>query len=258
MAERAVAPALPMLAQQLKSALLISWRTPAFSLTSLVLPTILFVFFGLPRVNQTQSGVNAGAFLLASFGAYGATSVMLFSFGIGIAQQRATKSDLLIRATPVRPWIYLTAQALDAMFFALGTLLVLFLFGFAVGGIRLDALVWANLTWRLLAGSIPFIGLGFAIGYLTSANAAPAVLNLVYLPMAFASGLFIPADGLPSFIRALAPFLPTYRYGQLAWSAVGVHTDPLLTNVLWLVAYAVAFFAVALRAYRLEEERRFS
>jgi ABC-2 type transport system permease protein len=183
---------------------------------------------------------------------------MLFSFGIGIAQQRATKSDVLIRATPVRPWVYLVAQALDALLFALGTLVVLFAFGVIVGGIRLDMSVWFNLVWRLLLGSIPFIGLGFAIGYLTSAAAAAAVLNLSYLPMAFASGLFIPIDGLPKFIQTLAPYLPTYRYGQVAWSAIGVHTDPLLTNVLWLVGYAIAFFAIALRAYRLEEERRFS
>ena len=45
--------------------------------------------------------------------------------------------------------------------------------------------------------------------------------NLIYLPLSFASGLFVPLNQLPVFIQNLAPYLPSYHYAQLAWSALG-------------------------------------
>ena len=55
-------------------------------------------------------------------------------------------------------------------------------------------------------------------------------------------------SGLPGFVQKIAPFLPTYRFGQLAWTAVGVHADPLPQTVAILVAYTVAFFLLYWRA----------
>jgi ABC-2 type transport system permease protein len=101
--------------------------------------------------------------------------------------------------------------------------------------------------------------LGFALGYISSPNAAPAVVNLVGLPMYFASGIFIPVSQLPDFIQKVAPYLPTYRYGQLAWSAVGVSTtDSIQVNVVWLAGFSLAFLIVAIWAYRLDDSRKFS
>ena len=39
--------------------------------------------------------------------------------------------------------------------------------------------------------------------------------------MAFAGGMWIPVDFLPDTIQAIAPYLPTYHYAQLALGAVG-------------------------------------
>jgi ABC-2 type transport system permease protein len=117
--------------------------------------------------------------------------------------------------------------------------------------------VWVEMTLRLLVGSIPFIGLGFAIGYLAGPHSAPAVANLVYLPLAFASGLFVPPSQLPRFVQSFAPYLPTYHYGQLVWGSLRASTEPLGVSLAWLAGYAVLFFALALRAYRGEERRKF-
>ena len=68
--------------------------------------------------------------------------------------------------------------------------------------------MWLDMIARLLAGSVPFIALGFAIGYLCGPNVAPAVANLVYLPLSFASGLFMPLSQLPGFVRASRPTCP--------------------------------------------------
>jgi len=253
-----LAPVAPMLAEQTRAQLLQLLRSPIYSMFSLALPIIFWLFFGLPNAHQTIGGVNGGAYLLASFGAYAVANVMLFTFGINTAVERGRKQDLLMRATPLRPAVYVTARVVSAVIFALVAVLLLSLFAVVTGGVRLTPGQWATLVLRLLVGSLPLLMLGFAIGYLVSSNSAAAVVNLVGLPMFFASGIFLPVSQLPAFVQAISPYLPTYRYGQLAWGAVGARADPASTDLLWLAGYTVLFLAITLRAYRAEESRKFS
>ncbi|HXG01867.1 MAG TPA: ABC transporter permease, partial [Candidatus Binatia bacterium] len=89
--------------------------------------------------------------------------------------ERAQKFDLLARATPLPPAVYLAAKITVGMLFALLSVLILFAYGTAVGGIRLPPAVWVGAVGRLLAGSLPLIALGFTIGYTAGPHAAPAV-----------------------------------------------------------------------------------
>jgi ABC-2 type transport system permease protein len=257
-AAHAVAPLGRMLLVQTWSELRIRWRIPAFSLTVVALPVLFFTFFGLPFARQTRpDGISLGAYLLASFAAYGVGSVMVFGFGIGVATERGLKVDVLMRATPLPPAIAIAAKVLNALVYALLSLVILIAYGTLVGGVRQDLTVWLSMIGRLLAGSVPFIALGFAIGYLCGPNVAPAVANLIYLPLSFASGLFLPLSQLPGFVRELAPYLPAYHYGQLAWGAVGAQTERLGVSLAWLAGYTALFLAIAIRAYRREESRKF-
>src|SRR5919197_108334 len=253
----AVAPFGRMLLMQTWSRLLWFWRIPAWTVSSLAMPVFFFTFFGLRFAHLTDAGgFSVGSYFLASFGAYAVGQVMVFSFGIGVSTERMLKQDLLMRATPLPPLVHLLARSLSALLFALVALTGLIVYGVIVGGIREDLSVWATVVVRLLAGSLPFIALGFAIGYLAG-NAAPAVANLVYVPLSFASGLFIPVSQLPSFAKQVEPYLPTYHYGQLAWGAVGAPSEPVTTSLAWLAAYMVLFLGLAVRAYRREEEQKF-
>jgi len=182
---------------------------------------------------------------------------MVYSFGLGVAGERALKQDLLMRATALPPFIHLLARVLMALLFAFGSLVVLIAYGVVVGGVRAELGVWATIITRLLAGSLPFVALGLAIGYSVSANGAPAVAHLIYLPLSFASGLFSPLSELPTFVQQVAPYLPTYHYAQLAWSAVGAPAQPMATSLTWLAAYTALFLVLALRVYRREEQQKF-
>jgi ABC-2 type transport system permease protein len=254
------APIFPMLVRQTMAEFLKLWRVPAFSLTSLLLPVMFYAFIGIGQSSQLISpGVTFGAYFLASMAVYAVANVMIFSFGISVATERGMKMDVLMRATPMPPWVYLLSKCITALVFAAMTLVVLFPFAYVAGGVRLEASEWVTLAYRVLLGSIPFIALGFAIGYLSGPNSAVAVINLIYLPTAFASGLFFPKQLLPSFIQRIAPYLPLHFFGQLGWDAVGAPTDgSVTTDWLYLAAYGVAFFALALWAYRREEGRKFS
>ena len=47
-------------------------------------------------------------------------------------------------------------------------------------------------------------------------------------------------------------------YGQLAWDTVGGASEPMWKAVAALVVWAVILFALAIRAYRLDQTRKFS
>jgi ABC-2 type transport system permease protein len=254
-----VAPAPRMLFMQSMSLLLNYIRIPAFSVTSLVLPLMFWLFFGLPRAHETMpGGISAGAYVLCSFAAYAVSSMMVFNFGIGVANNRGQKTDLLQRATPLPSWISIAATIVVALIFALVSVLLLILFAGVTGGVWLSTGVYLSLLGRVLLGSLPMIGLGMAIGYSAGPNAAPAITNLIYLPMAFASGLFLPPQYLPDVVQKVTVYLPLYHYGQLAWNTIGAGNEPLWRAVLGLVIWAVILFAAAIRAYRLDQTRKFS
>lgn len=255
----AVSPLWRMVLMQTRAQLRVVWRTPAFSLTSLVLPLMFFTFFGLPLAHLTRAdGVGMATYLLASFGAYSVGAVMVYSFGIGVATERGMGVDRLIRATPMPPALYMLAKVFTASVFACVSLVLLFLYGMITAGIQLPLTTWLAMMLRLLSGSVPFMGLGFAIGYLAGPSAAPAVANLVYLPLSFASGLFVPIDQLPRAAQHVAPYLPSYHYAQLAWGALGARVEPAAVSVLWLAAYAVVLFGLAVRGFRREEREKFT
>ena len=253
---------LAILLMQTRAEMLKFWRVPAFGFFSLGLPLIIFVFFGLQHATQhisPQSSITFGTYVMASMAAYTVGNVMVFSFGMALAIERGQKQDVLLRASPLPPVIYLLAKVVNSAVFALVALAVLFVFAHFTASVDLGANVWVSLAGRLLLGSIPFIGLGLGFGYLVGPNAAPAVINFVYLPIAFASGIFIPVNQLPDFIRGLAPYLPLHAFVELGWNAIGVATDnSVTTDVLYLVAYALGFFALAVWAYRRDTATKFA
>ena len=87
---------------------------PAFSVTSVALPAMLFTFFGLPVSRAARAdAIPAGAWALAAFGAYAVGQVMVFGFGIGVANERGQRMDALTRTTPLPPLVHLAAKIAD-------------------------------------------------------------------------------------------------------------------------------------------------
>jgi ABC-2 type transport system permease protein len=92
----------------------------------------------------------------------------------------------------------------------------------APGGVTDASAQAAVLAAAVLAGSIPFAATGFLIALLIAPSAAPAIINLIYLPLSFASGFWMPVRELPHWLQVLAPALPTYHLSQLALSVFGL------------------------------------
>lgn len=233
-------------------------RVPAFTLPTFAFPLFFFAMFGLPNARNQIAGVSAGPYLLASFGAYATMSVALFSFGASIAAERGLGWNRLLRVTPLRPLPLFGAKIVMAMLFGTAVLLALFAFGALAGGIRMPADQWVKLLGLLLLGMIPFVVLGLFIGYIAGPNSAAPIANLIFLPLSFLSGLFVPLQSLPEIVQKLAPYLPSYHTGQLGWTLLGAGDGKGFgPHLLWLLGYTIAFTLLALIAYRRDEGKNF-
>jgi ABC-2 type transport system permease protein len=129
--------------------------------------------------------------VLATMGAMGVVGACLFGLGITVAMERAQGWFLLKRATPMHPLVYVAGKTAASMAFAAVVVVSLCLCAALLGGVRLTAWRWALLAAVLVVGSAPFCAIGAALGFLTGPNAAPAVINFIHLPAAFASGLWM-------------------------------------------------------------------
>ncbi|MEG2803588.1 ABC transporter permease [Stenotrophomonas sp.] len=222
-----------------------AWRTPAFALPSLLFPVLFYSLFGL-----LLGRGHAAQYLLATYCVFGAMAPALFGFGVQLALDREGGLLTLKRALPMPPMAPLLARLLMAALFALLVATVLMSVA-ALAGVGLSTAMVLRLLLVAAFAALPLGAIGLWIGSHVSASAAPAVVNLVYLPMALLSGLWLPLSGLPPVFAALAPLWPTWHLAQLALPAVGMPGQGSAAgHVAVLLAVTVVALALARRRLR--------
>ena len=174
-------------------------------------------------------------------------SVGLFAFGVTVALEREQGFLLYKRALPMPPGAYLFAKMVMAMLFASMISLLLATLAATLGGVELRASQWLLLFAVNVIGVLPFAALGLYVGTLVGGQGAPAVVNILYLPMAFLSGLWLPLKLLPTWIANLAPLWPSYHHSQIALKVVNMDAGGHLLVHLGVLFGATALFFILAR-----------
>jgi ABC-2 type transport system permease protein len=217
-------------------------RMPMFALPTLLFPPMFYLLFGV-AVNR---GGAAGLYLLATYGVFGVMGASLFGFGVTVAMDREQGLLALKRALPVPAGSYLASKMAMALVFSAIVSLLLAVIAAAFAGVALAPAQWLLLWAVHVAGALPFCAMGLYIGTLAGGSAAPVVVNMVYLPMAFLSGLLLPLSMLPDALAMLAPAWPSYHHAQLALKVVGMDAgQPVAVHAAVLVAVAAGFLGLA-------------
>jgi ABC-2 type transport system permease protein len=220
-------------------------RTPAFAVPTLLFPPMFYLLFGL--VLNRNSG-NAAHYLFATYSVFGVMGPGLFGFGVGVAIERERGWLALKRVAPMPPGAYLSAKMAMAALFGLIIYFALAAMAYGLGGVRLDIGQWLLLGVIAVLGVLPFCALGLLIGSRVNASAAPAIVNFIYLPMAFLSGLWMPLSMLPGVFSQLAPLWPAYHLAQLALGVIGqVPNGAAANHVLAVFGFTVVCFFIARR-----------
>ena len=206
---------------EFRNELLGKLRLPAYLVPTLLFPVIFYLIFG---VMLAKGQAKTATYLLATYGTFGLLGACFFGLGIGLAIERGQGWLLLKRATPMRPALHFGARILVGALLGAVVVLLLFLAG-GLTKVDLPALTWIALFAALMAGALPFAAIGLAFGQWLGPNSAPAVLNVIYLPLSFLSGLWMPIAMLPPTLQKIAFFLPPYHASQLALRTLGLERE---------------------------------
>ncbi|HET6726187.1 MAG TPA: ABC transporter permease [Gammaproteobacteria bacterium] len=229
---------------------LVLLRMPGFALPTLLFPAMFYLFFGV-LFNRGH-----GAYFLATYGTFGIMGPALFGFGVGVAMEREHGILALKRVFPLPPLAYFSSKLVMSALFAAMIVTILSIMAAALGGVTIPAASWLSLAGVLIVGTIPFCALGLVIGLSINGQAAAAVVNLIYLPMSFLSGLWIPIQMMPHFLQQFALALPAYHLGQISLAVIG-HGDgsSMTVHVGYLIMFSILCLAIAARCWRRIQDR---
>jgi ABC-2 type transport system permease protein len=193
------------------------WRSRELAFFTFLFPILLFVLLDSVYGDDVVKGegVKASSYLLAGILGYGLASTAFAGLAIVLVLRRESGILKRLRATPLPPRSYLAAVIVSTVLvFAVEAAALLFL-GRVVFDIEL-AIQWFSLVLGLLLGAMSFAALGIALaGWIRSAEGASAVVNAIYLPMAFLSGAFVSPHEYPRFLEVIAEVLPLTYFIRL-------------------------------------------
>ena len=221
-------------------------RTPAFVIPALAFPLMFYLFFGV----FFRSGGGAD-YLLVTYSCFGIMGPALFNFATGIASDRAHGWLTLKQLSALPLPVYLVGKLVTSLLFSLLIILLLFSAAAGPGAVQLAASQWMMLALIMLIGSVPFALLGLVLGLALSDKAAPGVVNLIYLPMAFLSGLWLPLFLFPDWLQQLAWLWPSFHLSQLGLKVIAADLGfAALWHLLALLLFSLLCLLAAGYFYR--------
>jgi ABC-2 type transport system permease protein len=231
-------------------------RLKSYAMSTVLFPLMFYCFFGLMMPSQGHSSMSMARYLIATYGAFAVMGSTLYAFGVGLAVERGLGWLEVKRASPMPLGAWFFAKLAASLAFGAAVILLLFTLGAAFGNVRMTGPQWVLTFICLVIGSAPFCALGLTIGNLAGANSAPGMVNMIYMPMAFCGGLWIPYEFLPNGIQHVAQFLPSYHLGQIALaiqhgsgiSGIGGHVEAL-------IAFLLLFLGTAWLAHTRTQDR---
>jgi ABC-2 type transport system permease protein len=221
------------------------FRTPAFSVPILAMPILFYSFFGVLLNGGGHRPPGFADMMFVGWTVYGVMGPGLFGFGILVAVERNMGLLTFKRALPMPTGGYLAAKLMMAYAFALVVMAMLVTVGLTMGHVTLPLQKLVTVAAVMSLGVVPACAIGLFIGAWAPASSAGAFANIVYLGMAFLSGLFFPLTGFLHDIRAM---WPTYHLAQLARGSAGMPTEgSLATHAAVLVAMTAVLVLLAAR-----------
>ena len=232
-------------------------RTRGFSLSVIGFPVVFYIFFGLV-LNRGEAihGQSAAKYMLATYAVFGIVGAALFGVGIGLAAELAAGWLELKRASPMPPLAYLLAKCITAMAFGVVIVSLLTLLGITAGHVSLTLAQYGRMIALAIVGVVPFAAMGMVLALLVPASSAPGIANMLYLPMSFCGGLWIPIMFLPKLLQHFAVVLPTYHVAQLMLGAFGfAATGSNSSHWFGLLGFTLLMLGIAWIGFRRLEQR---
>jgi ABC-2 type transport system permease protein len=252
---RTAAQTLTIYRKETKYEFLKLMRTRSFSLATIGFPVMFYVLFGLSNRNAFTGGIHIPKYMLAGYSCFGLIGATLFGIGVGLAGELAAGWLELKRASPMPAPAYLFAKCASAVAFGLIIVSILTAIATTFGGVSLTPIEIVKMLGLTIVGSISFASMGLLLAQIIPANAAPGIVNLIYLPLSFLSGLWVPIRFMPHWLQGFAPFIPTYHLSQLMLGVFG-YADSISRITHWnaLIGFSLIMLGLAWLIFHRKEQ----
>ncbi|WP_106402011.1 ABC transporter permease [Actinocorallia populi] len=220
-----------------------------------VFPTVLLTILGLiPSFREPDPGLGG----LRVIDLYVPVNVLVALIMAGIQVLPPVLSGYRERgilrrmsSTPVRPSSLLAAQIVLHFAAALVSALLVIAVGRAVFDVALPGHLPGYLL-ALLLGALSALALGAAVSAVTPTVKATTVVGMVvFFPMMFFAGVWIPVRSMPDLMRSIVEYSPFGAASQaLGQAAEGGWPD--LAHLGVVTAWAAVLIAAAVRWFRWE------
>jgi ABC-2 type transport system permease protein len=239
---------------ELRAQQLLFWRNREAAFFSFLFPIILLVLLGSVYGDDEIEGVSGATYLLAGLIGYGVAATAFASLAITLVVRREAGLLKRVRGTPLSPTTYLAA-VISSMVIVIGLQAVAQVL---IGRFLLDA-AWpaspASLVVVIAIGAAAFAALGLAVTTIVkTAEGSSAVVNAIYLPLAFVSGAFFSPRDMPRFLEVISELLPlTYLLRLIRSTFIEGETLTSSPGALAaVVAWGLFGLVVAARMFRWE------
>jgi ABC-2 type transport system permease protein len=222
-------------------------RTLAFALPTLLFPPMFYLIFGV-LMGSAKGNAAAAMYAFAGLSVFGTMAPGLFGFGVSLAFEREYGLLVFKQALPMPAGAYLIARMAMAMIFSSIISLLMIVLAKFLGHVPFGFVQGLEVYLTGILGVMPFCAIGLCVGAYVSGQAAPAIVNVIYLPMAFLSGLWIPMPILHHVVQQLAPLWPAYHLAQLQLDTLGAPSmGSFASHVASLAGVTIVFFSIAMR-----------
>jgi ABC-2 type transport system permease protein len=186
------------------------------------LPSILLVLLGSIFGGQAAArGVTVGQLFTAGMIAGGIMSTSFQYLAIGVATERESGMLKRLSGTPMPPAAYFAGKIVQVLVCTVSETVLLVAVGMLFYHLHLPTSPgrWWTFAWVFVLGTAACSLLGIAVSSVPrSAASATPVVTLPFLVLQFISGVYVPSNSVPGWMRDIASFFP------LKWMAQGMRS----------------------------------
>ena len=228
------------------------WRNIGAAFFAFAFPVLLFVLFAALFSGSSEKalgGVPGIQYYTPVIAAYGVMSACFVNPALTITFRRETGLLKKVRGTALPPASYFGGLAASAAVNA--TVIVALIIGIGVVGYGAEPpRDWPAFVLTLIVGAAAFCSLGLAVSALIpNFDAAPAIVNLVFLILLVISGGFFPVAS-NSVLGGVAQVFPLQHLLRAAYAAYTPGQQIAWWHVVVVAAWGIAGFGFALRYFR--------
>jgi ABC-2 type transport system permease protein len=246
-----------LLLHQLRNEQRLYWRSHELAFFTFLFPVLIFVLLGSVYGNdkiKSEGGIKGSHYLLAGMLGYGVASTAFAGLAIILVIRRESAVMKRLRGTPLPAWAYVAAMLISAIFVFAIEVVILLVLAKALFDVPFPSHMF-SLVLALLLGALAFAAMGIGLTtVIRSAEGSSAVVNAVYLPMAFIAGSFWSPHAYPRFLEVIADVLPLTYFIRMTRDIV-LHDSQIWnegTAVAVIAAWGLLGLFFALRRFRWE------